>query len=78
MKTTESFYVSPSRSKLCGVVVKTPNWKFVGSEFKYRNFIFLGRKPSLISLILNTEMQKHDCIASILMWVSYQFTQKPD
>ena len=38
----------------------TPDWESVDREFKYRNFIFLG-KISLNSLILNTKSKKkHD------------------
>ena len=42
-------------------MVMIPDSESVGSEFKYSNFIFLERKSSLISLILNTKSQKHDC-----------------
>ena len=52
--------MSASHSWLCGVVVKTPDWKSVGSESKYSNFSFFWEeKNSLISLILNTKSQKH-------------------
>ena len=51
-------------SCLCGVVVMTPDWESVGSEFKYRNFLgfIMERKPSLISLILNTKSEKYECV----------------
>ena len=40
----------------------TPDWEVVGCEFKYSTgiFGFLKKKPSLISLILNTKLEKHD------------------
>ena len=44
LKATVSFSVSASHSCLCGVVVKTPDWESVGSEFKYRSFCFFQRK----------------------------------
>ena len=62
---TENCSVSPIHSWLCGVVVKTPDWELdlVGCEFKYSNFwgFFWKENPSLISLILNTKSEKHDC-----------------
>ena len=51
----------PTHSWLCGVVVMVPDWESVGCEFKYRNFFVFGKeKPSLICLILNTKLEKHD------------------
>ena len=44
LNVTGSIYVSPSHSWLYGVVVKTPDWKSVGNESKYRNFSFFGKK----------------------------------
>ena len=43
-------------------MVMTPDWESVGCEFKYSKgiFIFLIKK-SLISLILNTKLEKHEC-----------------
>ena len=43
-------------------MVLTPDWEVVGCEFKYSTgiFSFLKKKPSLISLILNTKLEKHD------------------
>ena len=41
-------------------MVMTPDWESVGCEFKYRTFCFWKEKPSLISLILNTKLEKHD------------------
>ena len=38
----------------------TPDWKSVGSGFKYSNFRFWKEEPSLISLSVNTESEKHD------------------
>ena len=41
-----------------------PDWEPVGCyEFKYATgiFSFLKEKPSLISLILNTKSEKHEC-----------------
>ena len=44
-------------------MVMTPDWEPVGCEFKYNTgiFSFLKEKPSLISLILNTKSEKHEC-----------------
>ena len=43
-------------------MVMTPDWESVGCEFKHSTgiFSFLKEKPSLISLILNTKLEKHD------------------
>ena len=35
---------------------KAPDWESVGCESQYRNFLFF----CLISLILNTKLEKHD------------------
>ena len=45
---------------LVGVMVMTPGWESVGCEFKYSAgiFRFLEERPSLISRILNTKMEK--------------------
>ena len=45
-------------------MVMTPDWEVVGCEFKYSTgiFGFLKKKPTLISLILNTKLKKHDSI----------------
>ena len=43
--------MSITHSWLSGVVVKTP-------EFKYMNFCFWKERPSLISLILNLKYEK--------------------
>ena len=52
----------PTHSWLCGVVVKILDWESVGSEIKYSNFCFFFKEnPSLISVILNTKLEKHDC-----------------
>ena len=65
MKITESFFVSPTHSWLCGVVVMTPDWESVCCDFKYKIFCFWNEKPSLISLILNTKSEKHECLFAI-------------
>ena len=39
----------------------TPYLESVGCEFEYRTFCFWKERPSLISLILNTKSEKHDC-----------------
>ena len=43
-------------------MVMTPDWESVICEFKYSTgiFSFLKEKPSLVSLILNTKLEKHD------------------
>ena len=48
-------------------MVMTPDWESVGCEFKYSTgtFIFLNEKPSLVSLILNTESEKHESWAEV-------------
>ena len=53
---SESFSVSPTDSWLCGVVVKTPDLGVQIQDF----FCLWKEKPSLISLILNTKLDKHD------------------
>ena len=63
LKVTENFSMSPTHSWLFGVVVMTPDWESVGCEFKYSDILFFGKKKSsLISLILNTKSEKHDCL----------------
>ena len=54
------FSVSPTNSWLCNVVVMTLDWESEGCEFKYRNFCFWKERLCLISLILNTKLEKHD------------------
>ena len=36
--------MSPSHSKLCGVVAMNPDWELVGCVFKYWTFCFLKEK----------------------------------
>ena len=51
------FPVSPIHSWLCCVVVKTPDWESVGSEFKNCNFLFFWKEnPSLICYIWIREL----------------------
>ena len=59
--------LSPTHSWLCGVVVMTPDWESVGwgeggsNAIRGILFIFWKEKSSLISLILNTKSEKHEC-----------------
>ena len=47
---------------LSGVVVRTPDWKSAGCEFKYQHFCFWKGK---FSLILNRNSEKHE------LWADY-------
>ena len=60
--------MSPIHSWLCVAVV-------MSCELKYRNFVFLEKKPSLISLILNTKSEKDECILLVVASVILEPTK---
>ena len=60
--------MSPTHSWLFGVMVKTLDLESVGCELRYMiSFVFWKEKPSLISLILNTKSEKHNCCQKIML-----------
>ena len=53
--------MTPTHIWLCGVVVKTPDWKSVGWGSSTGLFVFWKGKPSIISPLLNTKLEKCEC-----------------
>ena len=58
LKAVESFSGSPTHSWLCGVVVKTPDWKSVGCEFKYKCVHIHWVPLTTSSVITSTRIQR--------------------